>query len=402
MNFGAAGHLTYCSNIHPGETWPDLRRVLLDHVPAIRRRLAPGRPFGLGLRLAAPAAHALAERDSRDELRRILAAEGLYVFTVNGFPYGRFHGGPVKEAVYRPDWLDPERLVYTNLLAGLLAELMPDDPRLEGSVSTVPGCFRPRAAAPQAVERMTAAMVRHAAHLVALRRETGRTVVLALEPEPCCFMETVAEAIAFFRDHLFAPASERLMATLTGLPREDAGAALRRHLGLCLDLCHAAVEFEQPEAMLDAIAAAGIRIAKVQVTAGLRLSPRDGGALRALRGFEDGVYLHQVVERTAAGFRRFPDLPQAFAGGSPGGEWRVHFHVPLFVGGYGPLASTSDFVRSVLARHRARPLTDHLEVETYTWEVLPAGLRDRPVAVAIAEELRWVEEQLAHEPVGGA
>ncbi len=393
---GSGCHLTYCSNIHPGETWEQVRENLRRYLPVVKDRLVPGREFGVGLRLSSVAGQALQAPHALAELQGFLRENGLYVFTVNGFPYGPFHGTRVKEDVYLPDWQDEERLHYTDRLADLLGELLPDG--VDGSLSTVPGAFKPRVTTPEAVARMAELMVRHAAHLVKLRERTGRKVALALEPEPCCFLETVAETVAFFQGHLFSDAAVARLRDATGLDAAAARAALGEHLGVCLDLCHAAVEFEEPAECLEQLRGAGIRVSKLQISAGLRLPNIDRDSLAALRPFDDDVYLHQVVERSASGFTRYVDLPQAFEGAADGAgerEWRVHFHVPVFLDDLGAFSSTQPFIREMLALHRRQPIAPHLEVETYTWDVLPERFRGEPVEAAIVRELRWVQERLA-------
>jgi hypothetical protein len=181
-------HLTYCTNIHAGESWAEIRASLAEYLPAIKREVSPHAPMGVGLRLSGIAADALAEPEALDEFRGFLADNDLYVFTLNAFPYGPFHGTRVKEEVYQPDWRHDERLRFTDRSADTLAALLPDEPGLEGSVSTVPGTFKPLAREPGAVEGMAERMVRHAAHLVEIERRTGRTVALAIEPEPACFI----------------------------------------------------------------------------------------------------------------------------------------------------------------------------------------------------------------------
>ena len=213
------GHLTYCTNIHPGETWAEVSANLERYLPAVKRAVAPDRALGVGLRLSAIAAEALRGPAAMAELKGFLADHDLYVFTINGFPYGPFHGRPVKEQVYQPDWQDEARVTYSDGLADLLAELLPDDPALEGSISTVPGTFKPLAEAPGAVEHMARNLVRHAGHLAGIRERTGRTLALALEPEPYCFLETIDETVGFFERHLFGAAAVRLMSELTGLAR---------------------------------------------------------------------------------------------------------------------------------------------------------------------------------------
>ncbi|MCB2099493.1 MAG: metabolite traffic protein EboE [Rhodobacterales bacterium] len=387
--------LTYCTNIHPGETWDEVRETLAVQVPSVRDRVAPGQRFGVGLRLSARAAEALSAPEALADLRALLAEKNLYVFTLNGFPYGPFHGQSVKESVYRPDWTEPERLRYTNKLSDILAVLLEDEPGVTGSISTVPGAFKDRVAGPADVVAMATAMRAQAAHLVDLHRRTGRTIVLALEPEPCCFLETVDEAVVFFRDHLYADPED--FAAQAGLAPAEGTAALRRHLGLCYDTCHGAVEFEDPAQALAALAAAGIPVAKIQVSAGLRLPAVGPDTPAHLAPYGDEVYLHQVVVRGADGaLTRFTDLPPALAAldGQPGAEWRVHFHVPVFLEDLGPFASTQPFLRQVLALQAAGPVTPHLEVETYTWGVLPPALRQGDLADNIARELTWTLEAL--------
>jgi sugar phosphate isomerase/epimerase len=395
---GGAGHLTYCTNIHPGESWPEVRDTLRLRVTAVKDRISPDRPFGVGLRLSARAAEALRDEAAFAELRDLLAAADLYVFTINGFPYGPFHRTRVKEEVYLPDWRDEARLGYTNLLADLLAALLPDEEGLDGSVSTVPGAFKPNAATPEAVARMAALMVDHAAHLVTLRERSGRTIALALEPEPCCFLETIEETAAFFEGHLFSAAAVDRLGKATGLAPAAAEAALRRHLGVCYDLCHGAVEFEDPIESLERLRGAGIGIYKVQLSAGLCIADVVPEAIEPLRQFDDAVYLHQVVERSENGLARFVDLPEAFAAlaQSRGArEWRVHFHVPIFREDLGAFTTTQSFIETMLALHRQTPIAPHLEVETYTWDVLPERFRGEEVDAAVARELAWVLDRLS-------
>lgn len=409
MNLGAGVHLTYCSNVHPGESWAEVRANLDRHVRAVRDRLMPGRAFGVGLRLSARAAVELSEPAVLDEFRQFLARSGLYVFTLNGFPYGTFHGTRVKEGVYLPDWRDPQRLRYTNRLADLMVALLPDplpgQPAIEGSVSTVPGAYKPALAGPHDVALMVEHLLRHVAHLVALRARSGRVIALALEPEPHCFLETIDEVVTFFERELHGPAAVRRIIELTGLDATAADRALHDHLGVCLDLCHAAVEFEQPADCVRRLDQSGIRVHKMQISAGLRLSALDADVLAALKRFDDPVYLHQVVQRGPGGLVRFADLPEALAslsGPAADREWRVHFHVPIFLDRLAPFASTQSFIREMLAIHRARPVSAHLEVETYTWDVLPEPFRSGTVDEAIAREIAWVLAELGAGPDTGS
>jgi sugar phosphate isomerase/epimerase len=398
-------HLTYCSNIHAGESWPEVRANLGRYLPEVRRRLGAEGPFGVGLRLSARAAEELEKPAALAEFQDFLAREGFYVFTLNGFPYGVFHRARVKEEVYLPDWKDAARLDYTDRLARLLAALLPDWPGLEGSISSVPGAFKAEVQGEADVLRMARQLLQSVATLQRLHGETGRLLTLALEPEPCCYIETCAEAIAFFRDYLFAgPALDELAAALE-LETAAARELVRRHLGLCYDACHMAVEFEDMAASLAALKAAGIKICKVQVSSALKLRfQRGDGRPRALLGpFAESTYLHQVVERSPAGLQRFTDLPEGFSAeeatatagrrGEPV-EWRVHFHVPVFLEEMKQFQTTQAHLIDLLHTLRDDPVCPYLEVETYTWDVLPDDYRDMELPAAISRELSWVREQL--------
>lgn len=397
MRLSGGGTLGYCLNVHPTQTFAEVRAALLGPVREIKRRLCPDRPFGVGLRLSAEAAETAGVAA---ELAAIFDGEGFAAFTMNGFPYGRFHGAPVKESVYEPDWTTAERVAYSLSLAETMAALVP--PGGFATISTVPGGYAPRVTGREAA--VADGLLQAVAGLVRLERDTGRTVALALEPEPWCLLDSTADAIAFFRAHLFTDAAARQLAALTGLTADKAAAALPRHLGLCLDVCHMAVNFEEPAESLAALAAAGIPIHKVQLSAALRIAQADAAARQRLAAFRDAVYLHQTVARAADGtanrrIRRFVDLPQALeSSGGEDEEWRVHFHVPVFAEPEPPLDSTSGTLTRLLAIHRDRPVAPHLEVETYTWDVLPAeacGAGAISVVDGIERELRWVLERLS-------
>jgi hypothetical protein len=399
MELASSGaHLTYCTNIHPGESWDEVRANLQRHVLKVKRACAPNTDFGVGLRLSAQAAQSLREPDACEELCSFLHANDLYVFTINGFPYGEFHQTRVKEQVYRPDWRDPRRLAYSNCLADVLAKLLPQG-ELQGSVSTVPGGFKPEIQGKDDINAIVGHLLDHAAHLHRIRESTGRVISLALEPEPYCFIETIEETCRFFDHHLFSDTAVKRFANTTGLSSPEAVLALRRHLGVCLDACHAAVEFEDAKGCIESLRRHEIGIKKLQLSAGLRIPNPEAIPVAAFERLVDDVYLHQVVERTDTGaLRRFVDLPQALeslrAGCSTGGEWRIHFHVPIFLAELEPFESTQTFLRELLTLHASVGLSQHLEVETYTWDVLPAAWRQTDVDEAIARELSWAKNCL--------
>jgi sugar phosphate isomerase/epimerase len=388
-------NLTYCTNIHAGESWPDIRASLDAHVPAIKASVAPNDPLGIGLRLSGQAAAMARQPEQLEAFRAQLAALGAYVFTINAFPFGPFHGVRVKEHVYLPDWRSPERVAFTADAAVVLADLLPDG--VDGSISTVPGAFKANGAEDGAVAAMTAGMMAAVADLVRTERRTGKRIALALEPEPCCFLETTDETLAFFETELLKPASLDLLAGRIGDNRHGAEIMLRRHLGICYDVCHGSVEYEDPVAALDRLLAAGISVPKVQLSAAMRIPAMTDDLINAVMRYDDGVYLHQTIVRTASGLTRYVDLPDAvaaFKDGRADGEWRIHCHVPLFLSDLGEIGSTRADLVATLAALRKKARSSHLEVETYTWDVLPDNLRTGSKAADIAREISFCIKEL--------
>jgi sugar phosphate isomerase/epimerase len=376
-------HLAYCTNIHRGETWDEIFANLQTHVLAVRDQVCPDHAYAIGLRLGNLAARDLAQREKLTQFRTWLEAHRCYVFTVNGFPYGAFHGTRVKERVYAPDWTQPERLDYTKQLFDLLAELLPDG--VEGGVSTVPGSFKAFIRSDKQIQAIVENLWRCVDHLDHLRQQTGRMLHLDLEPEPLCLLETTEEVVNFF---------ERLRNQCPGDSR------LTNHLRVNYDACHLAVEFEDPQQALERLQQSRIRIGKFHLSSALKVRPSPQ-SLPALRAFADPVYLHQVVVRTLNNpLRRFRDLPEALeclaADSSPDEEWRIHYHIPLHALPSQLWSTTTDHLLGVLDYLAAHPETcQHLEMETYTWEVLPPELATRSVADQLAGEYAWTLRQLA-------
>lgn len=359
--------LAYCTNIHPGESWAETRANIETHTLRVKELVSPDRPFPVGLRLSARAAFELADNEI-DRFGKWLAEHGCFVPTINGFPYGRFHGAAIKENVYLPDWRSPERVFYTKRLADLLGAWLPAD--VTGSISTVPVGFR------SAITNADMPLVRRNIietlnHLADIRQRSGSEIVLSLEPEPGCVIETTAELVQFIDSLALSSAQSRF-------------------IGVCLDCCHQAVEFENPADCLRLLADAGLRIGKVQVSSGLVIENIEEIRESDLKRFIDPVYLHQVAARRPGGeIERFNDLPEAIAKWGCGpGEWRIHYHVPVFAERFGPFGTTRFFLEEII------PMLDPsilLEVETYTWDVLPPELRLPEVAGSIVREMMWVE-----------
>lgn len=389
---GDLGHLTYCINIHPTQTWNEVKDTLMGPVQSVKSMVCPDNDFAIGLRFSGCALAELREPDNLNSFKSILSNGNLLGITVNGFPYGPFHGTRVKEEVYQPDWRNVERLRYTCELADLMAEIAP--PHEIISLSTVPGTFKPLSNG--AETHMANNYLEAVIHLVKLQEKTGVTVALAIEPEPFCFLETIAETVAFFTNYLFNAAAINKISNGTGLTLAEAEAILPRHIGLCYDVCHAAVEYEDPADSINALKEAGIPIHKLQLSAALRIPKVDAENRLALAVFDEPTYLHQVVRNTPNGLIIHQDLNEALDLGeaTDGEEWRVHFHVPVFVDDLGAFSSTRNFLEEILALHKKEPISKHLEIETYTWDILPKTVRGQSVSADISKEIRWVLEQL--------
>jgi hypothetical protein len=381
VNLGPV-HTTYCLNIHPGESWEQNLAAIREHVPQVRAALGHDAPFGLGLRLSARAAAELAVPGQLEVFRSLLADQGLYVFTVNAFPYGTFHGTRVKERVYAPDWTADERVAYTLHVARILAALLPED--VAGSISTVPGTYRAWAT-PEGLRSMAVNLARTVAELAVLETRTGRRIQLALEPEPDCLWDTAADCARLFNEEL---------PELADIPESR----VQRHLGVCIDTCHQAVIFDSPAASLRCLFDAGVPVAKIQVSAAPIFPCTPAGLAQAER-FVDPCYLHQTaIRRPDGAVLRFPDLPEALAAARSlpeDSELRTHFHIPLCVDAWETMRSTRAELDAGFWRLALDAGITQFEAETYTFDVLPAALRERSVAENVAAELRWLRQALA-------
>ena len=388
-------HLTYCTNVHRGENWAETFRGLEQYTLAVRQRVGNDSPFGIGLRLSQRAAVELAEPPALASFRKWLDQYGCYVFTINGFPYGRFHGGRVKEQVFAPDWTTRERLDYTNLLFDLLAQLVP--PGVEGSVSTLPGSFKEFIREESQVAAIRRNLWSCVEHIARVSERTGRTLHLGVEPEPLGLFENTAETVAFF----------------TALRDEHPNdPRLNAHLGVNYDACHFALQYESARTALKQFRRHDIKLSKLHLSSALkaRATPEVRTALRA---FVDDVYLHQVIARAPDGtLTRYKDLPLALDRSADrrvreteADEWRVHFHVPLHTpavslheaaGGGSPLfGTTTDHLLELMDVLSEYPkLCPHLEIETYTWEVLPPNLKNESVVTQLVREYEWCLGQL--------
>jgi hypothetical protein len=386
-------HLTYCMNIHPGESWEAQLAAIHEKCALLRQMIKPDEWFGLGLRLSAQAVEDLAENP---ELRRsmidVFADNELYAFTVNAFPYGKFHNGPVKENVYAPDWRTPERREYTFDVCDILSEWLPQG--IDGSISTVPCSFKSWIHEHGAITLMANNLASVVAYMAALREDTGKEIHLGLEPEPSCYLETTADTVRFFKEVMLTEGVAEIR-RLRGCTASQAEEMLRRHLGVCFDTCHVALQFEDPLETLKTYAAEGIRISKVQLSAALS-TPNTAEGRNALEPFVEPVYLHQVKGRAKDGkIHSWVDLPEALDELETRPdieELRVHFHVPLFFPGADPLASTVTTLTPDFFREIKKGATSHVEIETYTFSVLPPEFHPGDLVRSISREYIWAME----------
>ena len=345
--------IPYCLNVHPAADWKTVRNALSVHALAVKKLVAPDRPFPLSLHLGYRTALELAAPRRLSAFRDWLEERDCFVAGVNAFPFGDFHSRAVKASVYRPDWRSPDRLAYTLLVARLLAGLIPEG--ASASLTTVPGGWLPdwksAADARQALENFSRAV--HGCRDVA--QSTGRRIRIAVEPEPGCAWK------------LFDSRLDRLAPDV----------------GWCLDTCHAAVDFRGMEDL------EWRRIVRVQLSAAIECDNLPE-ARAALEPFAEPRYLHQTcaaLDGVIIG--TWPDLAPALKAlpQLPGPTVvRTHYHVPLTWNGTGPLRSTRG---NLTPAFFSRARKTFCEVETYTHSIVPRALRPRTLDRAIAGELEW-------------
>lgn len=397
-----AGHLTYCTNIHAGESWSSHFESLRKKFPLIKQEVSADQRMGIGLRLSNTASIELQDDDKLAEFKSWLENNDAYVFTMNGFPYGDFHHAVVKDQVHAPDWTTKERVDYTLRLFDILADLLPEG--IDGGVSTSPLSYRYWHSSRDEVARVTKLatdnIISVLEKLIHIKTVKGAMMHLDIEPEPDGLLETGREFIDWYLNMLLPSATNALGPKLN-MSAEEVVEAVREHICLCYDVCHFAIGYEPHHEILDELVANKIRVGKIQISAALKSdlpSNRDSRKpiSLAFKKFDEPTYLHQVVaKKVNQELIRYRDLPQALDDiqNPEVKEWRAHFHVPVFLEDLGFLKSTQADIEEVLKIQNARRFTNHLEVETYTWEVLPESLKV-PIEQCISRELNWVKDVL--------
>lgn len=397
-----SGHLTYCTNIHSGENWKDHFNEIKKNFMGIKKELSPDKPLGIGLRLSNVASIELIEERNMEVVKQWLSENDAYVFTMNGFPFGSFHNTRVKDQVHAPDWTTQERIDYTIRLFEILKDLLPGE--TDGGISTSPLSYKlwykNEDALKNARKICTNNIVIVAEKLIEIYQSTGKILHLDIEPEPDGMLETGQEFLHWFKNDLLTDGAKKIAAKFK-VSISKAEELVREHVRLCYDVCHFAIGYENHEVVIQEILKSGIKIGKLQISAALKGAMNKDILLRpnikeSFSKYNEPTYLHQVVaKKNNDELLRYPDLPEALSDyDNPDvNEWRAHFHVPIFEENFGSLQSTQKDIEEVLQLQKDINFTSHLEVETYTWEVLP-GLLKLPLLESVIRELQWVVTHL--------
>jgi len=390
-------HLTYCTNIHPGQDWASTFESLVKYLPIIKNKISKEQPFGIGLRLSNKASEELAMNNNLPQFKSWLIKNGLYVFTMNGFPYGNFHDEVVKDKVHEPDWTTRDRVNYTIRLFEQLAYLIPEG--VSGGISTSPISYkhwhkntdRKKTVLEKGASNLTELILK----LYELEERTSKYLHLDIEPEPDGMLENTEDVLTFYRNFLLPIAKKELIKTLD-VSEEKAKDIVLRYCTLCYDICHFSLAYEEPTFTFEKLKEAGIKIGKIQVSAALKVrfdTSDEDKIWESLAQFDEPTYLHQVTENTNEGVKTYNDLPVVLKNKTDVSELRAHFHVPIFLESFEELYSTQDHILKVITILRENNISEHLEVETYTWDVLPGSLK-KELSESIIREMKWLIDKL--------
>lgn len=391
-------HITYCTNIHPGENWETTFSTIKKHIPEIKKEVSGSKAFGIGLRLSNKASEELAQGDNLQQFKTWLADNNCYVFTMNGFPYGSFHNTVVKDQVHTPDWTTKERLIYTKRLFTQLEALIPEG--ISGGISTSPISYKHWFKSDEAVSNAfkigAEQLVEIVEQLYTIEKSSGTYLHLDIEPEPDGLIENTKEFLDFYSNYLL-PIGVAILGPKLNLDTSDIESIIKRHITLCYDVCHFSLAYETSEYTFQAMEKENIKVGKIQVSAALKIlfeAGKEDSIWKSLERFNEPTYLHQVTEKVDGQVKVYNDLPIILQGNRQHEELRAHFHVPIFLEKFDALYSTQDQILETLAYLKKHRVSDHLEVETYTWDVLPDTLKV-DMSQSIIRELNWLKEKLA-------
>lgn len=389
--------ITYCTNIHPGFDWKTTFDSLKEYVPRIKQQVAKDRPFGLGLRLSNKASEELDFGENLVEFQKWLVDTDVYVFTMNGFPYGNFHDERIKDQVHVPDWTTKNRLIYTKRMFDQLAFLISDE--ISGGISTSPISYKhwhgTEALKKEAFLRGAEHLAEIALHLFHLEADTGKYLHLDIEPEPDGMLENSDEVLRFFSRYLL-PIAKPILKEKLGKNAAEVSEIIHRYITVCYDICHFSLAFEEPGETFQKFENAGIKIGKIQVSSALKICSQVSGndkIWESLALFDEPTYLHQVTERIGDTVKTYSDLPVILEKRKEFVELRAHFHVPIFMEQFGKLYATQDHILKVIDYLKNNPISEHLEIETYTWDVLPEELK-KDLSESIIREINWLTDKI--------
>ncbi|MFT4805914.1 MAG: 5-hydroxyisourate hydrolase-like protein (transthyretin family) [Psychroserpens sp.] len=401
MRVGKTGHLSYCTNIHAGESWTEMFENLKVYLLNIKQKVSEKEPFGIGLRLSHQAAVELSNKTVLQSFKKWLILNNLYVFTINGFPYGNFHGETIKDQVHTPDWTTDLRKEYTILLFDILGALVPE--HLVGGISTSPISYKywytTEVRLEDAKIKACDYLIDVVQHLMDIKNLTGKSMHLDIEPEPDGCIENSKEFLHFYNDYLLKLGVPLLMKK-NNYTTNEADNAIREHIQLCFDICHFSIAYEKPSEVIKKMRDNRIKIGKVQISAALKCNLENNNTIQELqnylRPFHEPNYLHQAVIKTKENnYLKFRDLDVAIAAMNVANfkELRTHYHVPVFLAEYQELQSTQDDIIETLQLWKTDNFTDHLEIETYTWDVLPDKMKTDIIG-AVTREINWVRNSI--------
>jgi hypothetical protein len=390
-------HITYCTNIHPGENWETTFSTIKKHIPEIKKEVSGSKAFGIGLRLSNKASEELAQGDNLQHFKTWLSDNNCYVFTMNGFPYGSFHNTVVKDQVHTPDWTTKERLIYTKRLFTQLEALLPEG--ISGGISTSPISYKHWFKSDEAISNAfkigAEQLVEIVKQLYAIEQSSGKYLHLDIEPEPDGLIENTREFLDFYSNYLI-PIGVNILSPKLNLDTSQIEGIIKRYITLCYDVCHFSLAYETSEYTFQAMENEGIAVGKIQVSAALKIlfeAGKEASIWKSLERFNEPTYLHQVTEKVDGQVKVYNDLPLILKGHRQHQELRAHFHVPIFLEKFDDLYSTQDQILETLAYLKTHHVSDHLEVETYTWDVLPDTLKV-DISQSIIRELNWLKDKL--------
>jgi hypothetical protein len=308
-------------------------------------------------------------------LQEFLEKRNYYISTVNAFPYGVFHNQPVKDKVYMPNWLNEKRVDFTIKAAEFLEKFLPDGG--SGSISTLPGAYRRhiRDYNGDSLRLIARNLEKTAEYLAYLYEKTGKKIRLGIEMEPDCIWETPDEFAGFYKKYM--------------LPNRYS----REYIGVCYDTCHQELIENGPGAGLEILERYEIPVVKIQLSAALQI--QNGAKFADIKEFDEPVYLHQTRifnEKNGTICETFSDIPELRSYSGDDVTLKCHFHLPLFWDSDNTsFKSARKELLAVIRYIKANPgFCRDLEIETYTYSVLPDCVDFRSIGSAVSKEYDWV------------